>query len=324
VSRKNAPVKLSAILDGLDPISEEYHAYLDTKKGEVVFVGEDESYFDEDSDEDEGGADWEKDERQIALAVAEDAEGRFLPLPTKYEIHEYGIMEEFSRSLENEEASDELCDAIRGEGAFRRFKDTIHRLGIADRWYKYRDAALKQIAIDWCKESGVRYDDDIVQRPEPKSRETKHFKALQADDAAILESERDPIANAANIAAIVYHGLPNLNWAGFYFLKGDELVLGPFQGKPACTRIALGKGVCGTAARKRKTLVVGNVHEFPGHIACDEASKSEIVVPLVKDGRLIGVLDVDSPWFDRFGKEEQDLLEEVAKRFLSSSDIPLE
>jgi GAF domain-containing protein len=144
-----------------------------------------------------------------------------------------------------------------------------------------------------------------------------------ADVSAILESERDPIANAANVAALVYQGLPNVNWAGFYFLKGEELVLGPFQGQPACTRIALGKGVCGTAARKRKTIVAGNVHEFPGHIACDETSKSEIVVPLVKDGRLIGVLDVDSPRFDRFGKEEQELLEAIAKRFLSSSDIPL-
>lgn len=159
---------------------------------------------------------------------------------------------------------------------------------------------------------------------DPRPRETKRYKALLADVAAILEGERDPIANAANIVAIVYRGLPNLNWAGFYFVNGGELVLGPFQGRPACTRIALGKGVCGTAAQKRKTLVVGNVHEFPGHIACDEASKSEIVVPLVKDGRLIGVLDVDSPWFDRFGKEEQDLMEAIAKQYLSSSDIPLE
>lgn len=159
---------------------------------------------------------------------------------------------------------------------------------------------------------------------DPRPRETKRYKALLADVAAILEGERDPIANAANVTAIVYRGLPNLNWAGFYFLKGNDLVLGPFQGKAACTRIALGKGVCGTAAGTRKTLVVGNVHEFPGHIACDEASKSEIVVPLARDRRLIGVLDVDSPWYDRFGKEEQELLEAIATQYLLSSDIPLE
>src|SRR6188768_1668261 len=115
--------------------------------------------------------------------------------------------------------------------------------------------------------------------------------AQLADQArALLSGERDRIANAANFSALVYHALPGLNWAGFYFYDGTELVVGPFQGKPACVRIALGKGVCGTAAKTRETQVVRDVHEFPGHIACDSASQSEIVVPLIaKDGSLVGV-----------------------------------
>ncbi len=323
MAKMSGYVKLSVILDGLDPIGDETQAYLDTKTGEVVFVTEEELCFDEEGDEEEDRADGEEEERRMARAVAEDTEGRFLALPSKFDIHEYGIMEDFCRSLENEEASEELCDAIQGQGAFRRFKDAIHRLGIADRWYEFRNAALKEIAIDWCKEYEIPYEDDVAEEPEPKRDEAKRYKALLAEVSAILENERDPIANAANVAALMYQGLPNVNWAGFYFLKGDELVLGPFQGKPACTRIALGNGVCGTAARGRKTVVVGNVHEFPGHIACDEASKSEIVVPLIKAGRLIGVLDVDSPRFDRFGQEDQDVLEAVAEKYLSSGDIPL-
>ncbi len=107
-------------------------------------------------------------------------------------------------------------------------------------------------------------------------------------------------ANAANLSALLYQTLPDLNWAGFYFLQGRELVLGPFQGKVACVRIALGQGVCGTAAERRDTVVVHDVHEFPGHIACDAASRSEIVVPLLRDGRLFGVLDLDSPRVGRF------------------------
>ncbi len=126
------------------------------------------------------------------------------------------------------------------------------------------------------------------------------------------------MANAANTASLVYHSLPEVNWAGFYFLQGGQLVLGPFQGKPACTRIAVGKGVCGRAAAQRKTLVVPNVHEFPGHIACDCASMSEIVLPIVLGDRLIGVLDLDSPTPGRFDAEDGDGLGRVVGVFLEA------
>ena len=144
------------------------------------------------------------------------------------------------------------------------------------------------------------------------------YANLQSQLGALLEDEHDLIANAANCAALLYQSLPDVNWAGFYFFKEGELVLGPFQGNPACVRIALGKGVCGTAAELKQTLVVDNVHEFPGHIACDSASNSEIVVPLIKDGRLIGVLDVDSPLLARFDDEDAQGLNEVAKIFLQA------
>ncbi len=121
------------------------------------------------------------------------------------------------------------------------------------------------------------------------------YAGVAADARALLEGERDPIANAANLAALIYHTLPDLNWAGFYLMKDGELVLGPFQGKPACVRIAVGKGVCGTAAARRESVLVPDVDAFPGHIACDSASRSELVVPLVKNGTLLGVLDLDSP-----------------------------
>src|ERR1700745_3531342 len=113
--------------------------------------------------------------------------------------------------------------------------------------------------------------------------------------AALLAGEADRIANAANMAALIYHGLPGLNWAGFYFRQGGELVLGPFQGRPACVRISVGQGVCGTAAARAATVLVPDVHEFPAHIACDPASRSELVVPLVEAGEVLGVLDLDSP-----------------------------
>jgi len=129
---------------------------------------------------------------------------------------------------------------------------------------------------------------------------------------ALLGGESDPIANAANTAALIFARLPRLNWAGFYFLQGDTLVLGPFQGQPACTRIKLGSGVCGTAVDRQETIVVPDVHEFPGHIVCDSASRSEIVVPLNVAGKLSGVLDIDSPDLDRFGAAERALLEAVA------------
>lgn len=121
------------------------------------------------------------------------------------------------------------------------------------------------------------------------------------------------IANLANASALLWQELPNLNWAGFYLLEGETLILGPFQGKPACIEIPVGKGVCGTAVKERKTLVVPDVHQFPGHIACDCASNSEIVVPICKNGKIIGVLDIDSPQFDRFSEEDRLGLEAFVK-----------
>ncbi|HWN11435.1 MAG TPA: GAF domain-containing protein [Pyrinomonadaceae bacterium] len=137
---------------------------------------------------------------------------------------------------------------------------------------------------------------------------------------SLLEGECDFIANAANVSSLLFHSLPDLNWAGFYLYKEGELVLGPFQGEPACVRIAIGKGVCGTAAEIRQTVVVENVHEFPGHIACDSKSQSEIVVPLIKDQQLIGVLDLDSPLLSRFDDEDARGLNELAEIFVTMSD----
>jgi GAF domain-containing protein len=144
------------------------------------------------------------------------------------------------------------------------------------------------------------------------------YENLAAQLRSLLEGERDFIANAANFSSLLYHSLPNLNWAGFYLLKEGELVLGPFQGKPACVRIAMGKGVCGTAAEQRQTILVENVHEFPGHIACDSESNSEIVVPLIQDEQLIGVLDLDSPLFGRFDDEDARGLNELVSLFVES------
>lgn len=138
---------------------------------------------------------------------------------------------------------------------------------------------------------------------------TQLYKDLDVQLRSLLTDEHDLIANAANLSSLLYHSLPELNWAGFYFVKDGVLVLGPFQGKVACTRIALGKGVCGTSAASRKTVLVENVHEFPGHIACDGASNSEIVVPILKDGQVVGVLDLDSPRISRFDDADRAGLE---------------
>ncbi len=139
------------------------------------------------------------------------------------------------------------------------------------------------------------------------------YAELEKALRALLDGERDFIANAANTAALLYATLPDVNWVGFYRLVGGELVLGPFQGKPACVRIPLGRGVCGTAAARRDTVLVPDVHNFPGHIACDSASNSEIVVPLVRDGQLLGVLDLDSPKLGRFDAADQISLEKLAE-----------
>ena len=146
----------------------------------------------------------------------------------------------------------------------------------------------------------------------------EQYAQLAEQARALLAGERDRIANAANLSALVYHALPALNWAGFYFFDGKELVVGPFQGLPACVRIPLDKGVCGAAARTRQTQRVADVHAFPGHIACDSASRSELVVPLVRDGELLGVFDLDSPEPDRFDADDQRGLEAIAQAFVES------
>ena len=153
------------------------------------------------------------------------------------------------------------------------------------------------------------------------STPAERYEELAGQARALLHGERDQTANAANLASLIYHSLPDLNWAGFYWLKGRELVLGPFQGKPACVRIAMGRGVCGTAARERHTILVPDVNAFPGHIACDAASASEIVVPLVKEGRLIGVLDLDSPKPARFAEIDARGLEAVVRIFLEGTEL---
>ena len=147
------------------------------------------------------------------------------------------------------------------------------------------------------------------------------YSALLQQAEALLSDEHDPVANAANLAALIYHQLPGLNWAGFYFLKDGGLVVGPFQGRPACVRIDLGRGVCGTAAMERRTVLVDNVEEFPGHIPCDAASKSEIVVPLLgADGALLGVLDLDSPEQARFDGADAQGLEALAACYVASTE----
>ena len=145
------------------------------------------------------------------------------------------------------------------------------------------------------------------------------FERLRRQLAALLEGESDLIANAANTSALLFTTLPGVNWVGFYLLRAGELVLGPFQGKPACVRIGLGKGVCGTAASQRRTVRVGDVHAFPGHIACDAASRAEIVIPLIKGERLVGVLDIDSPELGRFDEVDQRGLEALAAVMINAS-----
>ena len=147
------------------------------------------------------------------------------------------------------------------------------------------------------------------------------YREMQQQLAALFAGERNGLANAANMSALLYEALPNLNWVGFYFLQAGELVLGPFQGKVACVRIALGRGVCGTAAARRETVIVQDVNVFPGHIACDAASRSEIVIPLIKDGRLLGVLDIDSPRISRFDDEDGTGLNAAAALLIQSSDL---
>ncbi len=154
---------------------------------------------------------------------------------------------------------------------------------------------------------------DLAALPKPEL-----YAELVNQARALLANEPNRIAKAANFAALVFHGVPDLNWAGFYFFDGTELVVGPFQGKPACVRIAIGKGVCGTAAATRQSQLVPDVHAFAGHIACDSASNSEIVVPLISNDVLIGVWDVDSPTIERFDSEDLQGMEALANVFIAS------
>jgi GAF domain-containing protein len=154
----------------------------------------------------------------------------------------------------------------------------------------------------------------------PETAKSKLYASLVVQLLSLLKGEHDFIANAANFSALLFNSLPNVNWAGFYFLQGDELVLGPFQGNPACVRIPMGKGVCGVAAQQLETIIVPNVHEFPGHIACDVASNSEIVVPLFDGERLLGVLDLDSPIIGRFDDGDAEGLNELATVFVAHEE----
>ena len=156
-------------------------------------------------------------------------------------------------------------------------------------------------------------------KPAAASSKAETYALLQQQAEALLHGEHDRIANAANLASLIWHSLPELNWAGFYLYDGTELVLGPFMGKPACVRIALGRGVCGTAASTGTTQLVKDVHAFPGHIACDAASNAEIVVPLAHGDKLLGVLDLDSPVTARFDAEDQAGLEALAALWVRAS-----
>ena len=151
--------------------------------------------------------------------------------------------------------------------------------------------------------------------------QAQNYEQLLCQLESLLSITTNPVANMANMAAVLFNGLTDLNWAGFYVRRGDELVLGPFQGKPACVRIPLGKGVCGTAAQTGQTVRVADVHQFKGHIACDSASNSEIVVPIVKDGQVWGVLDIDSPVLAQFDETDQTYLERAVRIFEQKSAL---
>ena len=148
------------------------------------------------------------------------------------------------------------------------------------------------------------------------------LEALPARARALLSGQSDPVANAANLASLLFHSLEHVNWAGFYFLRDGQLVVGPFQGKPACVTIPVGRGVCGAAASTRRVQRVADVHAFPGHIACDADSRSEIVLPLLRDGDLLGVLDLDSPLAGRFSEQDERVLTEIADIYVRSIAPP--
>ena len=169
------------------------------------------------------------------------------------------------------------------------------------------------------QKTGKREAKKPAARPKQNAK-SQLYASLVVQLLSLLKGEYDMIANAANFSALLFNSLPNVNWAGFYFLHGDELVLGPFQGNPACVRIPMGKGVCGVAAQQVETIIVPNVHEFPGHIACDVASNSEIVVPLFDGERLLGVLDLDSPLIGRFDDQDAEGLNELVTVFVGHEE----
>jgi GAF domain-containing protein len=155
----------------------------------------------------------------------------------------------------------------------------------------------------------------------PNLSRQDRYQEIHSALSGLLEGERDGLANCANCSALLFERLPDLNWVGFYFARRDALVLGPFQGRVACVRIPWGRGVCGTAAERRATVIVSDVHEFPGHIACDAASRSEIVVPLMRGNEVLGVLDLDSPQLARFDEIDARGLEAVVRVLLEHSDL---
>ncbi|KAB0266012.1 GAF domain-containing protein [Microvirga brassicacearum] len=157
--------------------------------------------------------------------------------------------------------------------------------------------------------------------PSPTATKAELYGSLAQQLSGLLEGEADPIANAANMSALIFDLVPDLNWAGFYFMRGPGLVLGPFQGKVACVRIPVGRGVCGTAIERKTSLVVADVNEFPGHIACDSASRSELVVPILKNGQAIGVLDLDSPHPGRFDDADRQGFERLVEIYIQASDL---
>lgn len=184
-----------------------------------------------------------------------------------------------------------------------------------------RKSSTKQAARK--KTKATRQKKGAAKKSAARSKQTaksKLYASLVVQLMSLLQGEYDLVANAANFSALLFNSLPNVNWAGFYFLQGEELVLGPFQGNPACVRIPMGTGVCGVAAQQVETIIVPNVHEFPGHIACDIASNSEIVVPLFDGERLLGVLDLDSQLIGRFDDQDAEGLNELVTVFVGHEE----
>ncbi len=314
-------IKLSEIVNGMDFGGDEF-GYLNKKTGKIILVNDEDLSAAKNNKSLDDFPDWQQEAIKELKDFLKD-ENEYLPLPTRHDIHIHDIMQDFCRSLPNREITPRLLHVINVRGAFRMFKDLCSEYGFIEEWYRYRDRAFKKIAVDWCADNKIEFIDDVLIPDEEQIKtenKRKQYAELEVTIRELIKGESDLIANAANTAALIYHTLPDINWAGFYFLKGDELVLGPFQGKPACVRIPLGKGVCGTAAKERKTLVIPDVHQFPGHIACDSVSNSEIVIPLIKNNKLLGVLDIDSPALGRFDEEDQKGLERLAGIFVDKTD----